>query len=371
MTIYGAFSETLFLDHDDPASTEGIALDLFSLDFASYVAEPGNTPRDFVHGNGGKKEIEVDFPSPDSSLHAQVTRHPLFGSAAWTNSRGEFERDLLSIDLEPDGESAGKPEAEWFASRSPRPLAFFTSALAHFAVFFLFTFFPAIQGAGSTGNAGNVISVRITAQEDLVPQDESPASVDSAASAPSTAGKNKKQKELRKAQSLEQPADARDPGPQPQRKAMIEKPKPLEEKEELEKEIIKKNDRLDTGDGPQNSMASIPSIASAERRFIPAAGQDGEAFQSRVLSAIREAIFFPKQAVKDRQHGEVVVMFAINKDGSISSLQVTKPSGSPILDEAAIKIIQKAAAKFPAIPDSINKQSMDYVVPILFKEKRG
>jgi periplasmic protein TonB len=125
------------------------------------------------------------------------------------------------------------------------------------------------------------------------------------------------------------------------------------------------------GEGPRNAIASLPSIASAERRFIPAAGAEGKAFEAMVLSAIREAIFFPKQAVKERHHGEVVVAFAITKDGSISSLHVTKPSGYPILDEAAIKIIQKAAAKFPAIPDTIDKQSMDYVVPILFKERRG
>ena len=135
-----------------------------------------------------------------------------------------------------------------------------------------------------------------------------------------------------------------------------------------EKEIT--NEKEDPrGDGHQNSLASMPSTASAERRFIPAAGQGGEAFDSLVLSAIREAIFFPKQAVQERQHGEVVVAFSINKDRSISSLGIAKSSGFTILDEAAIKIVQKAAKKFPPFPDGLSTDTLHFVVPILFKEK--
>jgi len=118
-------------------------------------------------------------------------------------------------------------------------------------------------------------------------------------------------------------------------------------------------------------VASQPSVASAERQFIPAGGQEGNVFEVRVLSAIREAIFFPKEAAKKGHHGEVVVAFVINKNGSMWNAHIMKTSGSLILDEAALKIIQKAAAKFPVIPDAMKKESIDYAVPILFKEKRG
>ena len=196
-----------------------------------------------------------------------------------------------------------------------------------------------------------MLSATILSHEDLIPQDESPASVDSPASAPSIAKASKKPKEP---ESTEQPKESLD------RFAALEK--------EPEKEIT--NEKEDPrGDGHQNSLASMPSTASAERRFVPAAGQGGEAFDSLVLSAIREAIFFPKQAVQERQHGEVIVAFSINKDRSISSLGITKSSGFTILDEAAIKIVQKAAKKFPPFPDGLGKDTLHFVVPILFKEK--
>jgi periplasmic protein TonB len=315
------------------------------------------------------EEIDTELLSPEISPESEVLKDQSANALEWSNLGEEFELDMVSSDVESNLPSDWRQHC-----RAAKLSTLVTSALIHNAIFFSLAFFQAQQVAGAAGHAGGVISVKITASEDLVPQDESPASVDSAASTPSVAGKAKKPERHSPEQYVEKPVDIHDPGPEPNKIVMSEKPKSQEKKEEkkhLEKEVTKKNEKPDKGGGPQNSMASMPSVASAERRFIPAAGQDGEAFQSRVLSAIREAIFFPKQAVKERHHGEVVVAFAIAKDGSISSLHVTKPSGSPILDEAAIKSIQKAAAKFPAIPHTMNKQSMDYVVPILFKEKRG
>jgi len=368
MTVLDDF----IIDCSEVPSVEWVEGEIFAVDFCSDGYIPGNSETEFVDWSGAIGKMDEDFPSPKSCPEDGILGLPLSGSIDWTNSREEFEWDLLSIDIDPEMESAGKPHTGWSESRSARPSAFFTSALVHGAFFFLFAFFPATQVAGTAGYVGNVLSATIISQEDLIPQSESPASIDSAASAPSTAGKNKKPRELRQARYLEQPADTSDPDPQPNGIAMIEKPRPLDQKEEqkeLDKEVNKKKEEIAEGDGPQNSVASMPSTASAERRFIPAAGQGGEAFDSMVLSAIREAIFFPKQAVQERQHGEVVVAFAINKDRSLSSLSIAKSSGITILDEAAIKIIQKAAKKFPPFPDGLSMGTLPYLVPILFKEK--
>ena len=319
-------------------------------------------------------EIDVDLAAGEESPDTIKPRHQSFGLDELRNVERHIDLDLLPQDVLSEIADEGPAYARTGAAKSPIFTAAAASALIHMCLFLLFAFVPETRVAGAAGHAGNVISVRIIASEDLVPQDESPASVDSAASMPSTAGKIKKPKKLPPARTAEPPPEMREVGHRPEKIVLHEKQTFEDKKDEQteeRKEKTRKIEDRELGDGPQNSMASMPSVASAERQFIPAAGRDGEAFQSRVLSAIREAIFFPKQAVKERHHGEVVVAFAITKDGSISSLHVAKPSGSPILDEAAIKIIQKAAAKFPAIPDTMNKQSMDYVVPILFKEKRG
>jgi periplasmic protein TonB len=127
----------------------------------------------------------------------------------------------------------------------------------------------------------------------------------------------------------------------------------------------------ESGDGPVNSVASLPSIASEERRMLSAGGSDMEDFRSRILAAIREAIYFPKEALTRKKHGEIVVRFTVNRDGSVSDLSVVQASGSPFLDEAALAIIRRAAKAFPSIPVSLAPDRISYAVPIHFKEKRS
>lgn len=338
-----------------------------------YTAE--NIEAEFVDSSDEIGKIEVDLFSHESFPEAEIPGNPISASAEWTNSRKEFERDLLSLDSDPAANDVGKNQSGWLESRSARPSAFLTSVLVHCSAFLLITFFPAPQVAGKHGYEGNVISATIVAQEDLVPQDESPASVDSVASAPSIAKKSEKTKEAppkEPPKSIETQEIAR----RPTDLAMLEKPnlqekqEKKEERKEREKEVTKEEEQDPQGDALQNSLASMPSIASAERRFIPAAGQGGEAFDSLILSAIREAIFFPKQAAHRREHGEVVVAFGINRDRSVLDFDIMKSSGFEVLDQAAIKIIQKAAKKFPPLPDGLRTETLRYVVPILFKERQ-
>jgi hypothetical protein len=67
-----------------------------------------------------------------------------------------------------------------------------------------------------------------------------------------------------------------------------ETPREETDQEPRETEIVKKTKENPDGDSRQDSVASAPSSASAERRFIPAAGHEGLAFESMVPSAIRE-----------------------------------------------------------------------------------
>jgi periplasmic protein TonB len=359
------------IDCREVPSDERTDLRIFTCDVGSERCSAGNSQSEFVDWSAAEGKIDVDVPAPKSCPEDEIMGHLPSGRNEWTNSINEFEWDLLSIDLDPDVGSAGRSHAG-VESRSARPSAFFTSALVHVSVFFLFGVFPATQVAGTPGYAGNVLAATIMSHEDLIPQDESPASVDSAASAPSIAKKKQKPREPHSPKELSKEAiDVQEAGPQPSRVALLEKPKFPEKKEEdrePEKEVTKEKEDP-RGDSAQNSLASMPSTASAERRFIPAAGQGGEAFDSKVISAIREAIFFPKHAAQERQHGEVVVAFSINKDRSIANLGITKSSGFTILDEAAIKIVQKAAKKFPPFPDGLSTDALHFVVPILFKEK--
>lgn len=354
-------SDDFIIDCCEVSSADSIAREIFTIDLCpdGYISE--DLDAGFVSWSGAIGRIDADVPSLESASDQLDI----------VNSRQEFEWDLLSIDLDPGGESTGKRRGRRLESKSAKPSAFFTSALVHVAVFFPFAFFPATQVGGTPGHAGNVFSATILSHEDLIPQDECPASVDSAESAPSIAKKSEKAKTAHVMEQPKEPVDMQQTGPTPTRLAMLEKSEPPEKNEESkdrEREVADAKEGPQ-GDALQNSLASMPSTASAERRFIPAAGQGGEAFDSMVLSAIREAIFFPKQAARERRHGEAVVAFAISKDHSVSGLRIAKSSGFEILDEAAIRIIQKAAKKFPRFPDGLSSDTLHYVVPILFKEK--
>ena len=347
---------------------ERIETEILTVDLGWDGYVPENLGMRFVALSRSVERVEIDVPPPECPPPADIQRYLLPKPIIGTNSRKEFEQDLLSIHL--DLESTRKLHALGCEPRSAKPTAFFTSALVHVAFFFTLVFFPAPQVAGTFGYAGNVLSATVVSHEELIPQNESPASIDSPASVPAIAKTSKKPKEPAPAPP-QKPPDVQEVGPHPTEIAMMEKPETPEKKQEnkeFAREIADKKENRE-GDSLQDSVASMPSTASAERRFVPAAGQGGEVFDSLVLSAIREAVFFPKQAAQERQHGEAVVTFSINQDRSISSLSIRKSSGFTILDEAAIKIVQNASKKFPPLPEGLSKDALHFVVPILFKVK--
>lgn len=313
--------------------------------------------------------VEVDISFPDFGSECDLSGHPLSNAVDGSDLWKDLETDLVVGVLEPELSDPGQLPMFRYGPRSSHRSAFVTSALVHTTFLGLMAFFPAAHVAGTTGGTGNVVMMRVVAQEDVVPQDQSPASIDSVASAPSKARKFE-HREQPPSEPPEAQPDFTEGGPDYCKLAMNEEPSPTEPKREhKETEPSKKpNDKQD-GDAAQDALASMPSTASAERRFVSAAGQQGNALDALVLSAIREAIFFPRAAFRRRHHGEVVVAFAITRDGSVADLRITKPSESEILDQAAVKIIEKAAKKFPPIPDTIYRQRLEYVVPILFKKK--
>jgi protein TonB len=89
------------------------------------------------------------------------------------------------------------------------------------------------------------------------------------------------------------------------------------------------------------------------------------------VAAIRQASYFPTKALRKRELGETMVKFTVGRNGSVSGLAVVHSSGSKLLDETAVKIVGKAANHFPPIPASISKDSLDYVVPIVFKKRKS
>jgi protein TonB len=65
---------------------------------------------------------------------------------------------------------------------------------------------------------------------------------------------------------------------------------------------------------------------------------------------------YPQAARDQRVHGSLVVTVGIRADGSVESIDITKPSGVTVLDEAARRIVQLAAPYGP-LPADIAKDT--------------
>ncbi len=60
---------------------------------------------------------------------------------------------------------------------------------------------------------------------------------------------------------------------------------------------------------------------------------------------------YPDQARQQRLGGQVVITVGVRRDGSLESARVLRSSGTPLLDDAALRIVQ-LAQPFPPLPDT-------------------
>lgn len=63
---------------------------------------------------------------------------------------------------------------------------------------------------------------------------------------------------------------------------------------------------------------------------------------------------FPKAALENRIFGSLRLSVIINSDGSVDRVEILKPSGHPLLDQAALQII-RMASPFDAFPPEIRQ----------------
>ena len=62
--------------------------------------------------------------------------------------------------------------------------------------------------------------------------------------------------------------------------------------------------------------------------------------QQELLKYIQENLIYPKLALKKQIQGRSICQFIVEKDGSISHIQVVRSSGNKSLDRAAIRVIK-------------------------------
>ena len=119
------------------------------------------------------------------------------------------------------------------------------------------------------------------------------------------------------------------------------------------------------GNGGQNDADSAASK--------PAAGQSGGAggggganmarWESQVRRALASARRYPRAA--NGAAGDVTVRFVVSAAGALSGLSIVASSGNPVLDQAALDTVRRAAP-FPSFPDGSDLTSRTVQLPLGF-----
>ena len=84
------------------------------------------------------------------------------------------------------------------------------------------------------------------------------------------------------------------------------------------------------------------------------------------IQYLSDNLRYPKKAVKRKVEGTVVVLFIVEKDGTISN--VSAESGDPLLTDEAVRIVKASPAWIPARGDgkplrSFKKQPISFMLP--------
>jgi periplasmic protein TonB len=340
------FPEIRSTDELDAALREVEYDPLFQLDDCSALSEGEWNPdltRDFP---GGSARVDGDSVSPI------------------------MEVPLAPLDTYPSVQTSDK--AIHGLHRNGEIAGFSASLCAHLFLIGLLVLGYMSMTAGTGQANGNSITVRLLARTEVTPEEERPASLDSPASPAAVAAKAPDPMVRRRKESPTEVAKAlekSDQAPTEHPASKDEDPKNLEKREETDTRVSQRSDIKVKSPDNADSAPSTPSTASPERSLPRAQAKHGDRFKGQVLSAIHQAAFFPQQAHSRALHGEVIVAFTINRDGSVCDLVLTKSSGSDVLDDTARRIVQKASKEFPPIPEEMMTQAVTYEVPIKFRTR--
>lgn len=125
------------------------------------------------------------------------------------------------------------------------------------------------------------------------------------------------------------------------------------------------------------SSAKTKSSAASSTRIIDDEDEDtGPAFTAQTLLArqfyVKEAmkliynrVRYPTIAQQKGQEGSVRVRVTLDRQGNIINIVASEPSQHSLLTKEAIAAIERAAP-FPALPDEITGNSLEFTAPIRF-----
>jgi len=90
---------------------------------------------------------------------------------------------------------------------------------------------------------------------------------------------------------------------------------------------------------------------------------------NRIKQAIEQNWEYPELALRYGLQGRLSLEFAVDSNGQLEQLRITRSSGSQLLDDEALRAI-KAAAPFPPIPTWIKGNPLSISVSMEYNDNR-
>jgi protein TonB len=97
----------------------------------------------------------------------------------------------------------------------------------------------------------------------------------------------------------------------------------------------------------------------------PGALKAKDDYFGRVLAWLERHKRYPGEARSRRTQGTAMVWFVMDRQGRVHGSKLHKTSGYPVLDDAALKMVQRASP-LPAMPPEMPDQQVELVVPVEF-----
>jgi protein TonB len=94
-------------------------------------------------------------------------------------------------------------------------------------------------------------------------------------------------------------------------------------------------------------------------------GSTRTTYLSELRNFIERHKSYPPQARTLGHEGQAEIRFSILSDGTLASIELMKSSGSSILDQAALSLLQRVQ-KLSPIPAELKLSQLDLVLPIQY-----
>ncbi|MBD8875699.1 TonB family protein [Labrenzia polysiphoniae] len=174
---------------------------------------------------------------------------------------------------------------------------------------------------------------------------------------------------LETAELSENPPSDAIPVPQLRPKPLVQDlPKPTKTAQKTPKKAKKapKKQTSQAGSGGNSNQTAQKGGAQNRGKGSAAGNAKVSNYPGKVARKLRRSLRYPSAAKRKRLSGNVHVSFSVDSSGRASGIRVSRSSGSPILDKAAIETVRRASP-FPKIPPEAQRKRWAFTVPLAFR----